>query len=340
MIEIQRPKQFDRREAGLEIFSDVFGRLPLGPPADDIVDFDAILTSQAGNKGGFKDNEFPVGRWPELCDYAGVLLVQLRSKQLEKAEKYGVLQAVVENADPEAQCHPYLKRLTDSLQGSLLGVLNHAPRTKEHASTGKNGREFHVGITTYGDEIYSPLAYLRGLKSRGLLAEVLRLPNESGLWTPGEQFRSSSVAELRVQPCIVQPASLADIPDLNLDGRLAYADVFGNVRIEVADIAAVKAILSSQEHAVLQVGDRASRLEVRVVQGLTEIREGELGIYYNPADPYVNEGPAYIELARRVSKPNGHPEHAYRGILEQVTDQPESFNPDHWSEINIQLTAK
>lgn len=342
MTEIYREADFRRKDAALIQVSDVFGNLPLRAQPNTVVDFDALLTAQVGNKGRFKDAEYPIGAWPELCDYAGVLLVQLRNKQLKVGHEKGLFPDKITEMDERdmQQLHPFLQRLAKSLGGSLIGILNHAPRDQEQASAGQNGNEFHVGITNYGDEIYAPLPYLRGLHSRGQLSHLYRIPNENGLWTPGEQFRSSTVAQLRLDPDILQPASFDDIPEVELDGRVAYTDVFGNIRLEVADIATIKPLFAHETQARLRIHAHSIlELPVRVVRSLDDLNEGELGIYYNPADPHITDGPAYVELARKVSKPNGHPEHAYATMVARVTNTPENFDPANWDKINIEIAA-
>lgn len=178
---IQRTADYNRAEAGVIQFSDTYGTLPTGAAAETIQDFDADLTTQVGNTGRFHDSQYPIGVWPALCDYAGVLLVQLRTQQLETLERHGItaqnLQTIA--AHELAELHPRLQNLAHSLRGSLLGVLNHAPRSAEHNPTDQNGAEFHIGITHFGDEIYSPLQYLRGLQARNLLAGVGRIPKPS-----------------------------------------------------------------------------------------------------------------------------------------------------------------
>jgi hypothetical protein len=135
---------------------------------------------------------------------------------------------------------------------------------------------------------------------------------------------------------VLEEASFDLIPDLTLNGRLAYADKFGNVRLEVRDIATVLPVLVPGTQAELAVGDTGKTIPVHIVRRLTEIPEGECGIYYNPADDAVQTGPAYLEFVRRVSAPNSHAEHAYATLAACFGD---SFQPKAWEATNIQLRA-
>lgn len=314
------------REATVQ-FSDVFGSLPTGSGATH--DFDAVMTAQLRNAGRFVDAHFPIGDWPMLGDYAAVLLEHLRALQTDTLERF-------EQAAPG---HPDAATLRNSLQKAVVVVVNSAPRRSDHHAQNKNGDEFYLGLTQSGVEVYAQLPYFRGLKARGLLASLHRIPNDGGVWPAGEQFRSSCVTQARVFADVLEPTNLDAIDDITLDGRLAYTDKFGNVRLEVKDIAALLPLLHPGGRATLHVGDTGNTIPVHIVQRMTDIPEGEYGVYYNPADVAVQTGPAYLEFVRRVSTPNTYAEHAYATLVSCVTNDPSSFDARSWDSVNIRLTA-
>lgn len=321
------------REATIQ-FSDVFGSLPIGGVSDGIVDFDAALTAQVRNTGRFVDAQYPIGAWPAVGDYGAVLLDQLRGEQTDRALK------AVNSDDPD---HPDYQVLASSLDTRLVAVVNSAPRTEEHRATGQNGDEFHVGVTASGLEVYAQLPYFRGLNARGLLTSLHRIPNDGGVWPEGEQFRSSVVTQARTQSDVLKPISTDAIPNIDLSGRLAYVDKFGNVRLEVADIDDATDKLSSHGALSLKISGRAASLAVQAVSCLTDIEEGELGIYHNPTERQESGNrrngirPGYLELIRRVSDPNRGTNHAYNSLAGLISDDARGLDPRVWDETDIRI---
>lgn len=313
------------REATIR-FSDVFGNIPLADSLQNIPDFDAVLTDAVRNTGRFPDSTFPIGAWPELGDYALVLLDQLRNAQAEQSQSL------------QASGHPDAEALRTSLGGAVLAVINCAPRTDSHRRTGENGDTFYVGLTKAGNEIYGQLKFFRGIHARGWLKELFKIPNEGGLWQEREQFRSSYVTQARLRPNILEQAEPNQVPDIELDGRLAYVDKFGNAKIEVKDIKEAQAGLEPGKKAELRIGEGAGIVAVRAVRSLSEIPEEEIGLYINPTEDSPQSGPGYLELARRVGDPNHTSKHAYAELSRKVS--PEGIvRPDEWSRINIELAA-
>src|SRR5689334_11291390 len=155
----------NRREATIQ-FSDVFGELP-AMDGNALPDFDAVLTAQVRNTNRWRDMHFPTGAWPELGDYGAVLLDQLRQEQIDNS--------LVAARLTDGSLQPDLEALKVSLESTLVGVVNCAPRRADHHEKGVNGDEFHVGITTSGVEIYAQLPYFRGLKARGRLTKLFRI---------------------------------------------------------------------------------------------------------------------------------------------------------------------
>lgn len=316
------------REATIQ-FSDVFGTLPSNDCYQPITDFDAALTAQVRNTNRFVDAQFSIGSWPELGDYGAVLLEQLRQEQRDTAESLGLTTEDQHRED----VHPDFRALAQSLGRTLVAIVNCAPRTNRHQENDHNGDEFYVGITNAGNEIYAQLPYFRGLRARGLLTTLFRIPNDAGVWTPGEQFRSSIVTQARTKPELLEPVNIEQIPKFEFDARVAYADKFGNVRLEVADIEHARAQLSKNKRVSLHVGALGT-LRADVVQRLIDIAEGQLGIYSNPSEKATEQGPGYLELARRVSKPNEHTAHAYTTLTQVAEAGSESLR-----NINIALNS-
>ena len=354
---------FKPREATIQ-FNDVYGELPLFPQPNGILrslladtirqegvdDFDAKLTTQVRNTGRWVDEKFQIGAWPALGDYGVVLLDQLRQHQIdafrEQRAGYAHSSALEE--------HPDYTALANSVgKMAVVGVVNWAPRTAEHQQKKKNGEEFYMGVSAAGVEIFAQMRFFRGLHARGRLEHLFRIPNDSGVWPRGEQFRSSIVSQARSRPDVLQKVSLSEVPKLKLNGRLAYVDKFGNVRLEMRnsrDTARafkgrkeINLVMCAAGYPEKKYGYIAN---INIVSHLVEIPEGELGIYFNPADPSVKSGPHYVELVRRVSDPNANAGHAYEALCatflkHAADDMPRSeFAPTMWDDMDMYLTTE
>jgi hypothetical protein len=328
---------FDRpREATVQ-FSDVFGDVPAmysSVGLSSLPDFDAVLTAQVRNTNRWRDLHFPTGAWPALGDYGAVLLDQLRQDQLERAKLLGI-----KPGETPSSKHPDNLELERSLSATLVGVVNCAPRRDDHHKQNVNGDEFHVGVTHSGIEIYAQLPFFRGLKARNRLAVLYRIPNDAGVWPAGEQFRSSIVSQVRTTPHLLQEVGLDSIPQITQSGRVAYADKFGNVRLEMADGTETAKKLKAGSKVGLEMGSHEHIDGIYVVNRLTDIPEGELGIYHNPADPLTASGPHYVELVRRVSNPNSNRQHAYASLVGCLKLTAGEFVPTLWEDIDITITA-
>lgn len=321
------------REATIQ-FSDVFGAIPGTEhfDASSLYDFDAELTAQVRNVGKFHDAQFSIGYWPELGDYGAVLLEELRRYQQHEAHrKLGTEQGLPE--------HPDTLVLHQSLQHAVVAVVNCAPRTHVHQERNVNGEEFHVAVTSSGLEVYAQLPYFRGLHARGWIDKFYRIPNDSGAWPEGEQFRSSCVTQVRSNTDVLVQADVSGIPLLDLPFRVAYVDKFGNVRLECAEMAEVHDLLQPGNTVKLAVDGGKSSVLAHVVNRLTDIPEGEVGLYRNPADDLVSSGPGYLEFVRRVSNPNGHAAHAYATLITATGVDPLQFTPDVWRECALSITG-
>jgi hypothetical protein len=131
---------------------------------------------------------------------------------------------------------------------------------------------------------------------------------------------------------------MALIPALTQQGRVAYADKFGNVRLEMADAKDTAEKLQVGSKVSLHLGEEVRLDNLHVVSRLTDIPEGELGVYYNPADPITSGQPHYVELVRRVSNPNTNSEHAYATLVSCLGNSAKVFVPK-WDGIDIRITA-
>lgn len=316
------------REATIQL-NDVYGPIPVDglsiPPPDD---FDAKITSQVRNTGHFSDGEYAISDGGTvLGSYGLVLIDDLRHQQHEQAgeilDRLGATDISQVNAEQRASLHPDDAVRLGSLETSVVAVVNEAARTAEHHTERKNGRDFYAAVTTNGLEAYvTPVDVLAGLDARGRIAALYRIP-DGVVWPDGEQFRSSIASDARRQAGVLEPVPRDEnwpIPPLPDGVRVAFADKFGNVRLETSDIAKHGEVLSESELVDLTLEDgRVALSGLHVVTRLTEVPEGEVGIYINPADKDADSGPAYFELVRRVSKPNGDTEpRAYHVLSEHV----------------------
>lgn len=331
--------EFDRQRGATIVFSDVLGNLPLGQQDLALDDFDARLTDDARNKGRFTDREFAIGAWPEIGEYGAVLIEQLREEQLERAKAEGIDTDNLKEARDDARLHPDLRTLAASLNDTVAVVVNHAPRTANHQVNGENGDEFFAGITGTGVQIFAQLPYFRGLRARGALRQLFRIPNQSGLWLPKEQYRSSSVTQARVHPELLCPSNVTVVPPIELDGRVAYADTFGNVRLEVKDIKPIRDLLADVTEARLKIADKAGELVLAVGRSLHENRQNQPTIYFNPADKAVASGPAYLEIANRVDDPVRARNHAYALLSRLAANGAGVLDPRDWNKLNVKLDA-
>ena len=326
------------REATIQ-FSDVFGEIPtpLVASAPVLPDFDAILTAKVRNCGHFTDSQFAIGAWRELGGYGAVLIEELRWGQLARALEYGLDPAVLDEDTNLHVLHPDVAMLARSLTRAIVVVVNSAPRTADHHARSENGDEFYVAVTRSGVEVYAQAHFLAGLAARSWITALFRIPNGSGAWADGEQFRSSCVTQVRSRTELLVKEDLSVIPLFEAGGRVAYADTFGNVRVEVPHLRELAQRLATGGSATV-TADGGRPLEVRVVSRLTGIPEGELGLYLNPADVVESEGPGYLELARRVSSPVNNPTNAYRTLVESLGEDPAGFDPAQWSRRSISIS--
>lgn len=334
------------REATIQ-FNDVFGTIPLLPLGVDVLgvsDFDAILTAQVRNSGFWMDGKFGIGSWPALGEYGIILINQLREHQMEEAIKSGITFGGIKGNQIKysGDNHPDTKKLAESLMKVIVVVVNCAPRNSGHHSTGKNGEEFYAGLTDNNLEIYAQLDFFRGLHARKKLKALFRVPNEAGVWPAGEQFRSSVVSQVRRTPKKLVPVETLDIiPKIKQEGRLAYVDRFCNVRVEIAANQKINQKLQIGKKITLGIADGSKMYTIKhvhVVKRIIDIPENELGIYYNPADPSVQNGPTYVEIVRRVSNPNSDYMNAYMTLCNAIKQYEHTIvMPTEWDKINITI---
>jgi hypothetical protein len=180
-------------------------------------------------------------------------------------------------------------------------------------------------------QLFSQLPFLEGVASRGLVQALWRVRDDNSVWPKGEQFRSSIVSQLRNFPENLEQQSLDILPTPADDAlTLAYADKYGNVRIE-SPTGIDKEEVAGTGH-VLRV--EGTEIPVVGVNRLTEIPENELGIYVNPAD----EQHHYLELVRRVSNPNDPSRSAYETLRAAAMFGDSGEHPD-WEKIKIEFVA-
>lgn len=313
------------REATIQLsdtFSDVF--TPAGGPP--IPDFDSALTAQVRNTGRFVDFESPIGQWPETGSYGAVLISELRKEQKRLADLYRAY---------ERQDLPDAQVLSASLDKTIVGVINWAPRQQKHNETGQNGEDFYLASLDNNVIILSQLPFLRGVAVRGLVNAIYKVKDDNPVWPKGEQFRSSIVSQLRNFPEGLDKQSLDILPDGHPNPlHLAFADKYGNGRIEKRPDIMVPEIEVGKRMLLLIEG---SELPVIGASRITNVPQNELGIYTNPADSET-VGPSFYELLCRVDNPNDPRNSAYEKLRKAVMKDSDQ-HPPNWSDVEIQLVA-
>jgi hypothetical protein len=329
------------REATIQL-SDVYGPLPIVseasltggalqlesrvtiPPPDDL---DAAITSQVRNTGRFHDGEYGISDGGAALGGYGVVLVDdLRTQQREEAlsilENLGVEHVSDLTEEESAKIHPDSQIRLDSLGKAVVVVANSAARRSDHHENGNNGDDFYVATTESGVEVYAQAHMLSSLDARGRVETLHRVP-EGVVWTHGEQFRSSVVTDARRKPEDLVPVERDGnwpIPALPDGIQVVYTDKFANVRLQTSDVTKHSEVLRKTEAVDLVLEDGQVCIDgIKVVTRLTEIPENGFGAYFNPADRDAENGPAYIELIRRVSDCNGNTQpRAYHVLSERV----------------------
>lgn len=296
-------KYLTRPIRGIVHFNDVF--------SEREIDFDAELTVIFRNLGNFSDLTFPIGGNPKLADYGAVLLDELLGEEKRIIKKV-----------KEVSGRVIGEGLRDK---AVLSVINCVPRNSETTGNGKNGKDFHLAITENGAEIYAvPLERLSALETRNKILALFRIPNEKHPFFDGkrEQFRSSIITTTRYCPEILEPVFQYDNADKLIAAKksgkhpqmiplqvkiaeVAYIDKFGNVRISIRDNNEFFARFFDKkigDKVEIKIGD-SGNIIAYYVDSLSEIPEGELGIYRNVADGEGN-GAGYWEVAKKSKDPN------------------------------------
>jgi hypothetical protein len=310
------------REATVQL-SDTFSDVFTPPGAPPIPDFDSALTAQVRNTGRFEDLKSPVGQWPETGSYGAVLISNLREEQKRLLDVYEAY---------ERQDLPDAQSLAKSLDKTVIGVINWAPRQQKHNKTGQNGEDFYLAKLDDNVIILSQLPFLRGVAVRGLVNELYRVEDDNPVWPPGEQFRSSIVSQLRNFPEGLEEQPLDILPGQHpYPLHLAFADKYGNGRIEKRADAIVPEIEVGKRILLIVEGEE---MPVTGASRITDVPQDELGIYTNPADD-KGTGPCYYELLCRVENPNDPRKSAYEKLRKTIMKDSE-MHPK-WSEVEIQL---
>jgi len=297
-------KYLARPVRGIVHFNDVF--------SEREIDFDAELTVIFRNLGNFSDLTFPIGANPKLADYGAVLLDELLGEE----------KRIINKIKEVSGC-----TIGNDLSGkAVLSIINCAPRNSETAGNGKNGKDFHLAITENGVEIYAvPLERLSALETRNKILALFRIPNEKHPFFDGkrEQFRSSIITTTRYCPEILEPVFQYEnkneliaakksgkhprvIPEQVRIAEIAYIDKFGNIRLSVKDINEFSAGFGDKEigdKVEIKIGN-SKNIDAYYVNSLSEIPEGELGIYRNVADGESDCSAGYWEIAKKSKNPN------------------------------------
>lgn len=196
---------------------------------------------------------------------------------------------------------------------TLRVLLNSAPRN-QRVSEGKNGCDFHLGVTNDGVEIYAcPKHSLQYIRSQ--LAALFRIPSEGHpLTEDGEQFRSSLYAGTAHQaPEHLEllwrrgDHTLADLnpllPEVRND-EVAFKDVpFKNRRVHAPHIGRTWEQIEkkgSRADGTVAIRIGSTLIRAHIAKSLAGIPEGQWGAYWNPADTNQSaDGGGFYELNRR-----------------------------------------
>jgi hypothetical protein len=297
-------KYLTRLVRGTVHFNDVF--------SEREIDFDAELTVIFRNLGNFSDLTFPIGKNPKLADYGAVLLDELLGEEKRIIKKI-----------KEVSGRVIGEGLPDK---AVLSVINCAPRNSKTTGNGKNGKDFHLAITENGVEIYAvPIERLSALETRNKILALFRILNEAHPLFDGkrEQFRSSIITTTRYCPEILEPVFQYEnrneliaakksgkhprvIPEQKNLAEIAYIDKFGNIRLSVKDNDEFFAGFAGKGiggRVKVKIGE-SKNIIAHYVNSLSEIPEGELGIYRNVADGDDDGSAGYWELAKKSKDPN------------------------------------
>lgn len=295
------------------------------PGAPPIPDFDSELTDMARNST-WKDLKSPIGQWPETGNYGAVLLAELREEQ---KRILGVYEQFDRSHLPDAQV------LERSLSRSVIGLINWAPRNEGHHENGQNGEDFYLAELENNVLLFSQLPFLEGVATRGLVRGLYRIRDDNPVWPNGEQYRSSIVSHLRNFPEFMeeQPLDILPKPGGALL-RLAYADKYGNGRIEKSAEAEIPEIEVGKKLLIVADGKEIPAVGA---SRITDIPQDQIGIYANPADS-KKTGPSYLEMLRRVNDPNDPRSSAYETLRSAVMPEGSTQHPD-WSQIELELAA-
>lgn len=339
------------REATIQ-FSETYGELPLLPKEAGFAgsllrhwlpfslqnarfeDFESRLTNQVNNTGRWVDAEFSIDGWTALGDYGVVLLDRLRQNQIDEYEAGKDVRGFAN--------HPDFKALARSVgEMAVVGVVN-PPSGMAESRHVRERDDMYLGIAASGVEIFARLRYFTGLYARGRLERLYQVPG--GL---------SAVTKARNLAASLQETQVKKIPELRHNGRLAYVDVSGNVRLEMRDGRAIDKLFAGHKRAGLYMyalgfyDKKYGHIgHVSVVSDPAEIPEGEMGVYRKPAESGVGNKPQYVELVRRAGDTNSSAGHAYGALCDTFLwhaedDIPRSyFTPSMWDDMDIYLVPE
>jgi hypothetical protein len=271
-------------------------------------DFDAHETILARHLQLQDNRIYSTGDNPGVLAYAADFTTDLQ-KISEDVIRRAALQAKKNGRNLPADVVEALQTLDTS---TLRILLNSAPRNQQ-AAEGRNGRDFHLGLTADGIEVYAvPVSSLRYIRSK--LVSLFRIPtNGHPLTEDGEQFRSSLFGQSAhsAQEHLVPLWRREDDNEEELDTFLptvteeevAYKDApFCNRRVFSPNVERfldqIESNITCSDRTVrVQIGNTPVR--AYRVKNLAEIPGGQWGIYANVADGN-GRASGYVELNKRL----------------------------------------
>lgn len=305
----------------LHVFSDTLNARGARDARDPrFADFDAAITTDFRSLRLLgTDTRDSIARNPDLGAYGAETITHLQddaAKLITRIEDFGRVTPNIGRA--KAAIHEWTRQI----------VLNHALRNRD-VQKRTNGRDFLLGITYNGIEIYCTPTELLKFSRRDIVS-LFSIPNENHPLFDGkkEQFRSSVIALSRNFPDHLillyrydTRAELIDaidrgiektIPEQEHDLQNAFSDRYGNVRARAKRIGQIRDQIHSCLNRSGVVGLLPSEQKVPkpipayVTSCLDEIPGNEIGVYENVADGAVNQNePGYIEIVRKFPDGGG-----------------------------------
>ncbi|MFZ1249242.1 MAG: hypothetical protein WAQ24_02885 [Candidatus Saccharimonadales bacterium] len=330
-------------------FSDVF---PRTVPPDTAkwwpyTDFDAGLTTDARNKG-LNDSKYNIAEHSWMVPYYLVLVDDLVRGQQERADKL----------EQAGNVHCDAVSFRNRALGAVVVVANQAYRDDAHTVDGMNGEDFHLAVTDFGLEIcVTPLSFLASLEARNRLRALYRIPTKGHPEFNGdyEQFRSSHVATSRQYPnhlervfeypsieALLKAKESGEHPMVipqhpQLKSRLAFADRFGNIKLETFDMTPLRRARVGQQLRIIVRNNMATyEFDGAVADNMHSAPGDEFVVYENVSD--VRDNTSKVGFTELVVRVNGNPAISTRTAMHRLLKAIPDLDPET-AEFELSFSA-